>query len=256
MITVEKNNKIATLTLNRPDVKNALNSQLIENLNIELNKLKLESDVRVIIITGAGDTFCSGADLKWLRDVSHFSFKENYDESMRFIDLLNLINNHPKPIIARVNGTAVGGGVGIMLASDIIFASRDAKFGLSEVAIGIVPAAIIHFLINRIGETKARELLITGNRIDTIEAESIGLINYTADLRLIDKGIKKLTDKIIRNGPKAITKVKEMINTLPHLSAMETNDFIAKEIAELRTSDEGQEGISSFLEKRKPRWVD
>lgn len=252
MIETSRTDNIAIIKLNRPEVKNALNPALIDLLSEELIKLKNENNIKVIIITGAGNTFCSGADLNWLGDVAEYTYQENYDESVKFINLLNLINTHPKPIIAKVNGSAIGGGVGIMLACDIIIANENAKFGLSEVAIGIVPAAIIHFLINRIGETKARELLITGNRIDAIEAEKIGLINYCLNGKEIDNKIQKFTDKISNNGPKAMTKVKEMIHTLPNLNEIETNDYIAKTIAQLRTSEEGQTGINAFLKKEIP----
>jgi len=254
MIMTSKSGSIATIKLNRPEVKNAINPALIDLLSEELIKLKNDDSVRVIIITGNGNTFCSGADLNWLGDVANYTYQENYNESVKFINLLNLINTHPKPIIAKVNGSAIGGGVGIMLACDIIIANKNAKFGLSEVAIGIVPAAIIHFLINRIGETKARELLITGNRIDAIDAEKISLINYCLEEDLIDKKVKEFTNKITMNGPKAMTKVKEMIHTLPNLNELDTDDYIAKTIAELRISEEGQIGINAFLKKEKPNF--
>ena len=156
---------------------------------------------------------------------------------MNLVALLRIINEHKKPIICKVNGTAVGGGVGIMLAS------------------GIIPAAIVPYIISRIGETKARELLITGNRIKADEAQSLGLINYSLNKKDLEDKYSKLAERIIANGPTAVTKVKEMINHFNNKVKGIDEDYIARVISELRTSEEGSEGIDAFLEKRKPSWT-
>jgi methylglutaconyl-CoA hydratase len=253
-IKIEKDNHTATITLNRPEKKNAINSRMIKELTKAFKKLNKKENIRLITITGAGDTFSSGADLKWLKEVKDYSYNENYNDSMNLVALLRIINEHKKPIICKVNGTAVGGGVGIMLASDIILADKDSKFGLSEVGIGIIPAAIVPYIISRIGETKARELLITGNRIKADEAREMGLVNYSLDKKELEKKYSQLAERIIANGPTAVTKVKEMINHFNNKVKGIDEDYIARVISELRTSEEGSEGIDAFLEKRKPSW--
>ncbi|MER3328032.1 MAG: enoyl-CoA hydratase/isomerase family protein, partial [Candidatus Kapaibacterium sp.] len=204
---------IATITLNRPNKKNAMNDVMINELIDIFEQLELNDDIRVITITGEGDTFCSGADLKWLSEVKDFSYKQNYNESLKLVKLLKLIHEHYKPVICKVNGPAVGGGVGLMLASDIVIASENSFFGLSEVAIGIIPAAIIPFLMSRMSEAKAREYLITGHRIDAVEAERLNLINYSVHPNELDEFTHQIVKKIKNNGMIAVSKVKEMVNT-------------------------------------------
>lgn len=248
------NNSVATITLNRPEVRNALNSAFVEELYSVFDELNHDANVRCIVITGSGKTFCAGADLNWLGEINEYTYSQNYDESKRLIELLYLIHNHSKPVIAKVNGSAVGGGVGLMLVSDIIISDEDAIFGLSEVSIGIVPAAIIPFMLDRIGETKAREYLITGERINAQTAKEIGLINYTYNRDKIHVETERIINLILNNGPSAVKTVKEMINVLKYASESQTIDYIAEIIAKLRMGTEGQEGIKSFLEKRAPNW--
>lgn len=248
---------IASITLNRPKKKNAMNDVMINELIDVFEQLELKDDIRVITITGAGDTFCSGADLNWLSEVKDFGYKQNYNESLKLVKLLKLIHEHYKPVICKVNGPAVGGGVGLMLASDIVIASNDSFFGLSEVAIGIIPAAIIPFVMSRMSESKAREYLITGHRIDAKEAERLNLINYAVHPNELDEFTEQIVQRIKNNGMIAVSKVKEMVNAFsPSKLDDESIEYIANIIAKLRTSEEGQEGISAFLEKRKPNWVE
>lgn len=255
-ILYEESDKVVTITLNRPDKKNALNDTMILELTDVFEQIDLNDEIRVIVITGSGDTFCSGADLNWLREVKDFTFKQNYDESLRLINLLKIIQENYKPVICKVNGPAIGGGVGIMLASDIVIASNESIFGISEVAIGIIPAAIVPFLLSRMSETKVREYLITGNRINSVEAEKLNLVNYSVNADELDEFTLQIVKRIKKNGMVAVSKVKEMINYFS-TNKLDNNkmDYIANVIAKLRISEEGQEGINAFLEKRKPNWV-
>lgn len=256
-IKYNESNKIANITLSRPEVRNAINSEMIEELIDIFEKIELNDEIRVIVLTGEGETFCSGADLNWLREVKDYTYKENYNQSLNLIKLLKIIHNHYKPVICKVNGSAVGGGVGLMLASDIVIADELSNFGLSEVAIGIVPAAIVPFLLARISEVKAREYLITGNRINANTAKELGLINYITNSDELDSFTSQLSTKICNNGRIAVSRVKEMINKFSSVDLSDKNmEYIANVIAKLRTSDEGQEGINAFLEKRKPNWID
>lgn len=255
-ILYNEDDKIATVTLNRPEKKNAMDNVMIDELIDIFEQLELKDEIRVITITGSGDTFCSGADLNWLSEVKDFSYKQNYAESLKLIKLLKLIHEHYKPVICKVNGPAVGGGVGIILASDIVIASDTSFFGLSEVAIGIIPAAIIPFLMSRMSEAKAREYLITGIRINSKEAQRLNLINYSVNESELDEFTNQIVKRIKNNGMIAVSKVKEMVNNFSATNLNEDNmEYIANIIAKLRTSEEGQEGISAFLEKRKPNWV-
>jgi methylglutaconyl-CoA hydratase len=253
-IKLDYKKAVAYITLCRPDVRNALNDTVVSELTDAFTQLNSNTDIRCIILTGEGKSFCSGADLNWLGEVADYTYEQNYDESQKLVELLYLIHDHSKPVIARVNGAAVGGGVGLMLVSDIIIADETAVFGLSEVAIGIVPAAIIPFVIVRIGETKARELLITGERINAIQAVEMGLINYAVNRYKLDDEVQSKLDFILQNGPNAVKTVKEMINVLRTADRNKSVDYISNVIAKLRTGEEGREGMKSFLEKRIPKW--
>lgn len=253
-LTIEINQQVATITINRPEVKNALNAELILELTNAFKELDSNPEIKITVITGAGNIFCSGADLNWLREVKDFGYEENLTDSEKLVDLLDAIAQHSKTTIAKVNGSAVGGGVGIILSCDLIFANSEAIFGVSEVAIGIIPAAIVHLLIERIGLTKAKEYLITGNRITAQTAQDIGLINYAIPAYELDNIINTHIAKILSNGTYAISKVKEMINKVEKLDDKDLRKYISKTIAELRTGDEAKEGIAAFLEKRKPNW--
>lgn len=254
MLKIQKNNFITTLEIDRPDRKNALNAELIQLLIDQLEKLNLDSETRLIIITGSENSFCAGADLNWLKDISHMNYDENLTDSQKFVELLNLVNNHNKPIISYVNGPAIGGGAGIALSSDIIIAKNDAFFGISEVGIGIIPAAIVPIVKKRIGETKTREHLITGERISAIRAYEYGMVNYIGDSTECEKMIDKLSERIINNGPNAVKKVREMIRKVDYLEGEHLDDYISETIAMLRMTDEAKEGIDAFLNKRKPDW--
>lgn len=251
-ILFENIDGVAYITLNRPSVRNAINNEMVQELTELFTELEVEVESRVIVISGKGKSFCAGADINWLKSIADFSFNDNYYESLELVNLLYLIHDHPKPIISKINGSAVGGGVGLMLVSDIIIASEKAKFGLSEVAIGIVPVAIAPFVMRRIGETKAREYFLTGDRVDAKTAYEIGLINYAVKDSEIDEFTNKKVEKILNNGPSALSNVKDLMNRVNRGSY--DKDYLAQLIAQLRTSPEGQEGMHSFLEKRQPKW--
>lgn len=254
-ISLSHQGAVCIITLNRPQVHNALNNTLIYELYDAFEKLKDESDIRVIVITGNGQSFCAGADLKWLKDVMKYSYEQNYEESLKLAELMLLIYTHPKPTIARINGSAIGGGVGLMSVCDILISADSAQFGLSEVKIGLVPAVISPFVIDRIGHANTRELFITGERINAQRALEIGLVNKVVSNHEIDKTVNQVIQQILANGPEAIKTVKELIFKVPHLNFPEITEYTAQLIATLRTSPEGQEGMTAFLEKRKPNWI-
>ena len=253
-ILVEFHGNVVRVILNRPEVHNAFNNELIDDLYEAFTNLNKESDVRAIILTGNGKSFCAGADLNWMKSVINNTFRENFEESLKLANLMHLIFTHSKPVIAKVNGAAIGGGVGLMSVCDILIASDKAKFGLSEVKLGLVPAAISPFVMSRIGEANARELFITGERIDAEYAHKIGLVNQVAPLESLDEAVNKKLEFILQNGPEAVKVVKKMIYDVSQKKFPELLEYTADIIANLRISKEGQEGMNAFLEKRKPSW--
>ena len=254
LVNFEKN--IAKVILNRPEVHNAFNNVLINDLYDVFDKLKDEKELRVIILTGNGKSFCAGADLNWMKSVINYSYEQNIEETLKLAKLMYLIFTHPKPIIARINGSAIGGGVGLMSVCDILISDENAMFGLSEVKLGLVPAAISPFVMSRIGEPQARELFITGERITAKRAVKLNLINYAVSSENLDNMVNEKVNFILQNGPEAIKSVKEMIFKVGHILRIdEINGYTAELIAKLRLSPEGQEGMNAFLEKRKPKWT-
>jgi len=247
--------QIAEVILNRPEIHNALNDELINELYGAFTYLNNSNDIRVIILTGNGKSFCSGADLNWMKSVVNYSFEQNYQESLKLAKLMFLIFTHSKPVIAKINGSAIGGGVGLMSVCDIIIANEESKFGLSEVRLGLVPAAISPFVISRIGEARARELFITGERISAKRAVELNLVNYVVPLDKLNDLVNEKVQNILQNGPEAVKTVKEMIFYVSQNKFPELQEYTARLIANLRISEEGQEGMNAFLEKRKPNWV-
>ncbi len=247
--------KVLRITLNRPQVHNAFNSAMIGELAEAFQAAGSDDDVRIVILTGAGESFCAGADLNWMREIIHYSYEQNLGESLQVAELMRAIYELPKPTVARVNGAVIGGGNGLLSACDIVVASDKARFGLSEVKIGLVPAAIGPYVIRRIGESAAHELFLTGERFDARRALEIGLVNKVVPHAALDDKVEELVRLLLSSGPEAIAKCKELLQRVPGMSLEEAKGYTAEMIARLRVSPEGQEGMASFLEKRKPRWV-
>lgn len=253
-IVFSKEDKVARIILNRPDVHNAFNSQMISELDDAFEKAKADHSIRAVILTGKGKSFCAGADINWLREIIHYSFEQNLEESLHLAEVLHKIYVLPKPTVTMVNGTAIGGGNGFLSACDIAVASEEASFGLSEVKIGLVPAAISPYVIRRIGESKAREYFLTGKRISAREALEIKLVNEVVPLEGLEKKVEEVVALLLTSGPEALVSCKELIQRVPTMSFEEAKEYTARMIANLRVSEEGQEGMSAFLEKRKPKW--
>ena len=253
-IRVERSDRVGRIWLDRPDVRNAFNAVMIGELRRALRTLAGEPDVRVIVLSGRGSSFCAGADLSWMRDAARFSRGENEREALDLADCLYDLYTVAKPTIARVNGPAIGGGIGFVSACDIAVATTEVRFGLSEVKIGLVPAAISPYVLRRIGESRARQYVLTGERFDARRAEEIGLVNIAVGPEELDPKVDEIIASLLSSGPEAIAKAKELLSRVPGMDLSEAKRYTAEMIAGLRVSAEAQEGMAAFLEKRRPKW--
>jgi methylglutaconyl-CoA hydratase len=247
---------VATVTLNRPDVHNAFSDALISELETAFTSLGSDETVRIIILTGAGKSFSAGADLNWMKNCAAYSEEENVADAMRLSSMLLSIYTCPKPTLAWVNGAAFGGGVGLAAACDIAVTTATNVFCLSEVRLGLTPATISPYVVRAIGERAAHRYFLTGERFDGIEARKIGLIHETGhtpqEANMIIDG---LTEHLLAGGPAAQADCKKLISMVSGAPLnVELRTATAKQIAQRRVSSEGQEGLTSFLEKRSPAW--
>ncbi|MGK7396156.1 MAG: enoyl-CoA hydratase-related protein [Candidatus Cyclobacteriaceae bacterium M3_2C_046] len=256
-IEIEQKERIFTIWLNRPEIRNAFNEIMILELIEAFGQLKQQEQVRVIVLRGRGKSFCAGADLNWMRNVVNYSDQQNLQESLNLSRCFYEIYSCPKPTIAMVHGAAIGGANGLLAACDIALAEENTIFSLSEVKIGIVPACISPYLVKRVGEFPSRELMLTGRRIKGHEAEKYGLINHALPESDLERFLNELTDQLLTSGPVAITQCKHLLDQVNnHWDLKEAGAKTAAMIAQIRASAEGQEGMAAFLEKRKPGWIE
>jgi len=245
---------VLTIWLNRPEVHNAFDkTMLLELADCFKN---IDEQVIYIILRGKGKSFCAGVDLNWMKAVSTNSYEVNYQESLLLSECFLSIYSCPKPTVAVVHGVSLGGANGLLSACDLAYCVDDAVFSLSEVKIGIVPACISPYVVKRVGEYGARELMLTGRRISGKEAEGYMLVNKSVPRDRMEELLKSLDSMLRTSGPKAMSHCKTLIDQVCNkLTLMEAYDYTARMIADIRASEEGQEGMIAFLEKRKPNWV-
>lgn len=258
MLTLKKHAGVATLALNRPETHNAFDAELIQKLTSALLDLDRDDSVRAIIITGTGSTFSAGADLNWMRSMAKASESENLQDSLQLAKLMRTLNFLNKPTIARVNGAAYGGGVGLIACCDIAIGVEATKFSLSEVKLGLVPAVISPYVISAIGLRHARRLFLSAEIFDSALALRIGLLHETVPHAQLDESIEKTLHWLLKGGPVAQKEAKELAlrvsgNTLANAEKLDQEN--AELIAKLRVSKEGQEGLNAFLEKRAAHWA-
>ena len=255
-IKFEIRDSVCTVWLDRPEVHNAFNEVMISEIIDAYEKINTLEEIRVVILRGNGKSFCAGADLNWMRDVAKYSYEENYDESLNVSKCFYTIYTCNKPTIAVVHGAAIGGANGFIAACDFAYAENEAVFSLSEVKIGIIPACVSPYVVKRVGEYAAKELMITGRRINGKEAEAVHLVNGAIKKDELEDYVNSIIKIIISGGPNAISKCKDLIFNVSNKLTLEiAGEYTAKMIADIRSSDEGQEGMAAFLEKRKPRWA-
>ncbi|MDH3646706.1 MAG: enoyl-CoA hydratase-related protein [Gammaproteobacteria bacterium] len=248
---------VLTLTLNRPEVRNAFDDTLIALLTGLLLKADRDPAVRVIILTGSGDAFCSGGDVGWMKKTAGLDAGQNYEDALRLAELMSVLNSLGKPTVARINGSAFGGGVGLVACCDIGIAANDASFALSEVRLGLVPAVISPYVIAALGVRQSRRYMLTGERFNAAHALSLGLIHETVEAEGLDHNVGHIVSLLLKGGPMALRESKELIALVSHTDRS-SNQTISRRtaeiIAQIRVSPEGQEGLGAFLEKRSPSW--
>jgi methylglutaconyl-CoA hydratase len=255
-IEFELSDQVGVLWFNRPEVHNALNAEMIAEIIDFFRSEEHYAEARFIVLRGRGKSFCAGADLNYMKGIAEYGFEENYQDSLKLAKCFHVIYSCPKPTIAVVHGAAIGGANGILAACDMVYCTHETKFAFSEVKLGIAPATISPYVIKRIGERGARDLMITGRRFLGDEAEKYGLVNKSLAEEELEAYLEKIQKQLMTSGPDAMKACKQLIfNVCNELSFEESIDYTAKLIAELRASKEGQEGMASFLEKRKPGWV-
>lgn len=258
LLNVEIGDGVARVTLNRPEVRNAFNAQLIQELSATFSSIteSAPNEVRAVVLAGAGDLFCAGADVRWMRASLDFTHEQNVADATQMADMFGKIDRCPLPVIGRIQGAAFGGGVGLAAVCDIVVAANDAVWAFSEAKLGIAPAVISPYVLAKIGRTHARALFFTAERFGSGRAQQIGLAHVVVPAEELDREVERLLMEIKSSSAHAISKAKELINTVPTLAPSEATELTTHAIASLRVSPEGQEGLRAFLEKRKPGWAD
>ena len=255
-LIVEKKDLVATVTLNRPEVRNAFDDVLIANLTRVLLDLEKDETVRVVVLAGAGKAFCAGADLNWMKRMASYGYEDNLKDAHALAAMLKTLDRMSKPTVARVHGPAYAGGVGLVAACDIAIGSPAAEFCLTEVKLGLSPATISPYVVRAMGERLARRYFLTGEVIDADEACRLRLLSGVAAGDELDGAISALLGHLVAGGREAHARIKDLVRTV---AAGAVDDAMiadtARRIAEIRVSPEGKEGIASFLEKRRPAWV-
>ncbi len=248
---------VTTITLNRPEVRNAFDDRMIRELKDALADIDADSATRCVVITGAGKAFCAGGDIEWMRSTAGFGELENIRDARVLAGLMATLNGLSKPTIARVNGHAFGGGVGLVSCCDIVIAAETAKLSLSEVRLGLVPAVISPYVVAAMGARQARRYFLTGEVFDATTAMALQLVHAAVPADALDASIDGIVEQLLLGGPHALTESKQLIAMVSGSDDHALGGLGEKTaglIAKLRASPEGQEGLSAFLEKRKPAW--
>lgn len=252
MIELKISKKMATLTLNRPEIHNAFNAELITDLTKTLEELKTQ-DVRVLVLTGAGKSFCAGADLNWMSSMKTWSEEENFQDSKKMAKMFHTLNTMPMPVIGRVNGHALGGGSGLVACCDYVVACKSALFGFTETRLGLLPAVISPYVFAKIGESHARAWFLSGERFNAAEAKRMNLVHEVAELEDLDERVERVKASFLQAGPEAAQAAKSLIFKVRVAQAVE--DETCRIISKKRIGSEGQEGMRALLEKDKPNWM-
>ena len=251
-IQIETAGEVTTLRLHRPEARNAFNEVMIAELTQAF--ASLPTSTRAVILAGDGPAFCAGADAQWMKRSKSFTREENERDSASLAALLKAVDECPCPVVARVHGAVLGGGIGLVAACDIAVADEGAQFGFPEVRLGIVPAVISSFVLPRIGVRAARRYFLTGERFAASQALFLGLIHEVAPASALESKVGAIVHEILKGGPRALGEAKRLIREIGNLPRDRAIEASIRAISEIRVSPEAQEGLSAFLEKRTPNW--
>jgi len=256
VITDIDDHGVAQVRLNNPDKHNAFDDEIIGELTEVFVAIADNSNVRVMVLGSEGKSFSAGADLEWMKRMASYSYDENLRDASALALMLKTLNEIPQPTIARVQGAAFGGAVGLVSCCDMAVAASAASFSLSEVKIGLVPATISPYVIAAIGQRAARRYFVTAERFDAHRALQLGLVNEVVDAEQLDQEIDRLINTLLANGPEAVTGAKQLVFDVAGKPIdQQLIDATCETIAAIRVSEQGQEGLQAFLERRKPQWI-
>src|SRR6476661_1197926 len=254
-LLIEQNGPVARVTLNRPEVRNAFDEELIADLTRWAESVTATGPARVAVLSGAGKMFCAGADLAWMSKMVAYTHDENVRDARAMAQMFEALDRLPIPLIGRIHGAALGGGVGLAAICDIVVAAGTAAFAFTEVKLGILPAVISPYVIAKIGRSAARELFLTGARFPAARAREIGLVHAVADASDLDRVVAKYVNDLLSSAPEAVAAAKRLIAAVADGNRTTANEYAIDAIAERRVSKEGQEGMGAFLAKRPPSWL-
>ena len=255
-LILEQTGALATVTLNRSEVRNAFNETMINELAQAFAAISQDSSVRAIVLAANGPAFCAGGDLNWMKKMANYNDAENHADALHLAKMLRAIYACPQPVVARVHGDCYAGGMGLVSACDIVLAVPEAYFCLSEVKLGLIPATISPYVIKAMGEQAARRYFLTAERFTAREAHRIGMVHELAEPEALDGAVAAITKALLGNSPNAVRQAKVLVRDIAGRAVDDgLLEDTARRIAAIRASGEGREGVTSFLEKRKPGWL-
>jgi len=255
-LTIERAGHLATVTLNRPDVRNAFNEATIAELTQAFSALGADASVRAIVLAANGPAFCAGADLNWMKKMAGYTHAENHADALQLATMLRTIYECPQPVVARVQGDCYAGGMGLVAACDIVVAVDEAQFCLSEVKLGLIPATIAPYVIKAMGEQASRRYFVTAERFTAATALHIGFAHEVVGSDMLDAKVAEIVKALVTNSPAAVRQAKTLVREVAGRPVDDALvDDTAARIATIRASEQGREGVASFLEKRKPAWL-
>ena len=255
-VDTQRNGAVARVMLNRPNVRNAFNDEVIAELTDVFRRLGAEEDLRVIVLGGHGKAFCAGADLSWMRAMADYTWEKNRSDAVRLADMLWTIYSCPVPVIGRIHGDCYAGGVGLAAVCDVLVAADGVTFCLSEAKLGLLPATIAPYVVRGLGERAARRYFTTAERFDAMAAKGMGFVHECVPAEALDATVDAVAAALVANGPSAVRACKRLVQDVAgHPITKALREYTARRIADVRASDEGKEGVRAFLSRRDPAWL-
>ena len=256
VLRIERDGAVLHVRLDRPEVRNALNGELIAALHTAFSGVRTEDGVRALVLSGEGPVFCAGADLAWMRGVAGWTREQHEADARQLFDMLHALETCAVPTVARVHGAALGGGMGLIAACDVVVAAQGTQFGFTEAKLGLLPAVISPFCVAKIGAGHARALFATAERFDAARALQIGLVHRVTPADSLDAEVERIVHELTTSAPTAVTAARDLVRRVTGRPPLDVRDEVTALNATRRLSEEGQEGMPAFLEKRKPWWVE